>query len=83
MILETAKARGFLPYVMKVGLLVADMTQFKALNAEYVKYFGLRPPVRVCIQIPGDEVIAFFIRTANVDDEGFAHFRKIQQNLHV
>ena len=49
MILEEAKKRGILPYVMKVGLLVGDMTQFKDLNAEYVKYFGLRPPVRVCV----------------------------------
>ena len=54
---------------MKVGLLVGDMSQFKDLNAEYVKYFGLRPPVRVCIEIPGDEVIAFFIVPANLESD--------------
>ena len=48
------------PYIVKVGLLVTDLSEFKPLNAEYVKQFGLRPPVRVCIGIPGDEVIGHF-----------------------
>ena len=28
---------------------------------EYVKYFGIKPPSRVTIEIPGNEVYAYFI----------------------
>ena len=48
-------------FILKVGLLVTDLSQFKDLNSEYVKYFGVKPPVRVCVEIPGDEIIMFFI----------------------
>ena len=61
MIMEEVKKRGLLPYIIKVGLLVSDLSQFKPLNAEYVKFFGLRPPVRVCVQIPNDEVVMFLL----------------------
>ena len=46
---------------MKVGLYVNDLSLFAALNAEYVNYFGEKPPVRVCVEIPGNEVIACFV----------------------
>jgi len=59
--MEHLKELDLIPYVLKVGLLVTDLAQFKDLNAEYVKYFGLKPPVRVCVGIPGHEVIAYFI----------------------
>jgi len=58
-ILDYAKANGLLENVVKVGLLVTDLSKFLEMNAEYVKYFGAKPPVRVCVQIPGDEVIVF------------------------
>mmetsp|Transcript_5524 Transcript_5524/g.9412 ORF Transcript_5524/g.9412 Transcript_5524/m.9412 type:complete len:229 (+) Transcript_5524:506-1192(+) len=48
-IMEHLKASGKLSNVVKVGLLINDLGQFKDLNAEYVKYFGLKPPVRVCV----------------------------------
>ena len=50
-----------MPFIVKVGLLIPDLSQFKSLNGEYVKFFGLKPPSRVCVQIPSDEIIAFFI----------------------
>lgn len=36
MIMEEVKKRGLLPYIIKVGLLVSDLSQFAPLNAEYV-----------------------------------------------
>ena len=65
---------------MKVALLVTDLSQFKPLNAEYVKQFGLRPPVRVCVQVPSDEVI--FVATVwnnkgKFDKDAVAKFRNI------
>lgn len=60
-IMEHLKTTGVIPYILKVGLFVRDLSTFKQLNAEYVKYFGLKPPVRVCVEIPGNEVIASFV----------------------
>jgi len=74
------------PYIVKVGLLVTDLSEFKPLNAEYVKQFGLRPPVRVCIGIPGDEVIGHFTVWNNDgknDAEALERFQSVQQNVHV
>ena len=65
---------------MKVGLLVSDLTQFKELNAEYVKYFGVKPPVRVCVEIPGDEIIMFFVTH---QPEEIDSFNEKKKNLHV
>ena len=36
-----------------VDLKVRDMAQFATLNKLYVNSFGLRPPVRVCVQPTG------------------------------
>ena len=55
-------------YILKVGLLITDLSEFKDLNADYVKFFGLKPPVRVCVQIPGDEVILFCMVYRNRDN---------------
>jgi len=60
MIFDHLKKLNVMPFIVKVGLLVTDLSQFKPLNAEYVKQFGLRPPVRVCIEIPNDEIIGHF-----------------------
>ena len=49
MIMDHLKKLEAYPYILKVGLLVTDLAEFKDLNAEYVKYFGLKPPVRVCL----------------------------------
>ena len=64
--------------IVKVYLLVTDLAEFKPLNAEYVKYFGIKPPVRVCIAIPGNEIIMSFLvwkDASSIDD--------VRDNLHV
>lgn len=61
MILDHLKSLNVIPFILKVGLLITDLSEFKNLNAEYVKYFGLQPPVRVCVQIPNEEIISFFV----------------------
>ena len=61
MMMDYLKSTGKIDYIVKVGLFVADLGDFKPLNSEYVKYFGIKPPVRVCVEIPGDEVMAYFI----------------------
>lgn len=78
---------------MKVSLLVSDMSQFAPLNVEYVKYFneldthGLRPPVRSCVCIPSDEVIASFIvkhaDTGDFKDKLTANSEGLVENMHV
>ena len=35
--------------IAKVNLMATDLTDFKSINAEYVKYFGRKPPVRVTV----------------------------------
>ena len=35
-----------------VIIYISDMSKFKEFNAIYSKYFGLKPPVRVCVSIP-------------------------------
>lgn len=42
--------------VVQVAFYVPDMATFAPLNATYVSYFGLRPPVRVCVEIPSKEI---------------------------
>ena len=78
---------------MKVSLLVSDMSQFGPLNVEYVKYFqqldthGLRPPVRSCVAIPSDEVIAsFMVRRADSGefiDQRTSISEGLVENMHV
>lgn len=51
-----------------------------------MKEFGLRPPVRVCVQVPSDEVI--FIATVwnnkgKDDEETLGKFKAMQNNMHV
>jgi hypothetical protein len=81
-ILEYAKKNfaGLMPYVVKTCLYVTDLSQFKELNAVYVASFGLKPPARVCVEIPGDEVIAAF---SFWNPEQGGEFTKIQENIHV
>ena len=47
--MEHLKEMGVIPYIVKVGLHISDLSEFKSINAEYVKYFGIKPPVRVCV----------------------------------
>jgi hypothetical protein len=32
--------------------MISDMSKFGELNAQYIKYFGQKPPVRACVSIP-------------------------------
>eukprot|EP00351_Strombidinopsis_sp_SopsisLIS2011_P000979 CAMPEP_0116874714 /NCGR_PEP_ID=MMETSP0463-20121206/6250_1 /TAXON_ID=181622 /ORGANISM="Strombidinopsis sp, Strain SopsisLIS2011" /LENGTH=111 /DNA_ID=CAMNT_0004518783 /DNA_START=1056 /DNA_END=1391 /DNA_ORIENTATION=+ len=41
---------------IQVAFYVPDMATFAPLNAIYVTYFGLMPPVRVCVEIPSKEI---------------------------
>lgn len=53
---------------------------------EYVKYFGLKPPVRVCVEIPGDEIIAHFTiwnHHQEGHESGLEQFKEKQVNMHV
>lgn len=75
-IMEHLKQMNVIPYIVKVSLFVHDLSTFKELNAEYVKYFGLAPPVRVCVEIPGDQVIASFV-VWNNKDQGPDTFKAI------
>jgi hypothetical protein len=49
MIFDHVKKMNIMPFIVKVGLLITDLSEFKSLNGEYVKFFGLKPPSRVCV----------------------------------
>lgn len=61
MIMEQLKKLCNLDFILKVGLFINDLKQYKDLNQEYIKFWGQKPPVRVCVEVPGDEMTAFFI----------------------
>jgi len=37
---------------VKIVLYLTDMSEFKEINTIYKNYFGLKPPVRVCVELP-------------------------------
>lgn len=82
MMMEHLKQTGKIDFIVKVGLFVADLGDFKPLNSEYVKYFGIKPPVRVCVEIPGDEVMAYFVIWEH-SKSTIDQFRETQHNVHV
>lgn len=42
----------FKDHVVSVSLYLTDMSEFSEVNEVYKKFFGLKPPTRVCIEIP-------------------------------
>jgi diphthine-ammonia ligase len=42
--------------VVKVMMYVDSMDSYLAMNKQYVKYFGLNPPVRVCVGVGRDKL---------------------------
>ena len=66
--------------MVKVGLFIPDLSEFKALNVDYCSYFGEKPPVRVCVQIPGNEIIAYFVI---FNQENGVQLANIKENLHI
>eukprot|EP01147_Barroeca_monosierra_P007739 gene7738-618_t len=48
---ERLSAHGFCPEdVRHVNLVVSDMDMFNFVNAEYIKFFGINPPSRTCVE---------------------------------
>ena len=76
--MQKLESTGKVPMIVKTGLHINDMSQFASLNVIYAKSFGVRPPARVCVQVPGNEIVAYFIIWK--DPETLA---KVQQNMHV
>ena len=37
--------------LVRVVLYIADMADYPAINVAYARYFGLNPPVRVCVAV--------------------------------
>mmetsp|Transcript_76099 Transcript_76099/g.105200 ORF Transcript_76099/g.105200 Transcript_76099/m.105200 type:complete len:113 (-) Transcript_76099:515-853(-) len=62
---------------IQVAFYVPDMKTFAPLNAIYVSYFGLKPPVRVCVEIPSKEICIQLI-AAKTD-----LIKEKRNNLHV
>ena len=38
-----------------VSLLISDMGKFADINSVYIKFFGIKPPVRACVALPHDQ----------------------------
>ena len=44
-----------LTHLVSVTLLVKDMNDFLDINQAYISYFGINPPIRVCVEAPLEE----------------------------
>eukprot|EP00347_Sterkiella_histriomuscorum_P002612 403367470 len=68
---------------LKVTLYIADMSQFVQLNKVYQQYFGLKPPVRVCVElcpdINNDKLV--YVQVICACDNAIERLQR--QNLHV
>ncbi|KAK7073490.1 hypothetical protein SK128_019022 [Halocaridina rubra] len=38
--------------IVSVKMYVQDMNNYAQLNAQYIQYFSINPPVRVCVEVP-------------------------------
>lgn len=39
-------------HAISINLYITDMSSFSEINSVYRTYFGLKPPVRICVAIP-------------------------------
>ena len=46
------EVNGSVKDLVSVNLMVASMGDYAVINSEYVRRFGVNPPVRVCVQGP-------------------------------
>ncbi|CDW88436.1 UNKNOWN [Stylonychia lemnae] len=67
---------------LKINLYIYDMSQFIDINTVYKKYFGLKPPVRVCVELPNQNQDSLvYIQAIGMKE---ATLQKLnRQNLHV
>ena len=54
-------AQGTLKDVVSVNLTVPSMSCYPVVNAEYVTWFGVNPPVRVCVEGPIDATLTMSV----------------------
>lgn len=53
MCLEIVEEKGFqLADMISVCIYVSSMADYPTHNRKYIKYFAVRPPVRVCVEAP-------------------------------
>ena len=71
--------------LVSVVVLVRDMSQYLDINAEYIRHFGLNPPVRVCVQCDIDVPLTLSVigyKRHNVINEN-SHLDGERQVMHV
>ena len=61
---------------MSVVVLVRDMSQYLDINKEYIRHFGLNPPVRVCVQCDIDVPLTLSVI-------GYKRQKLINENSHL
>ena len=64
------EVNGSVKDLVSVNLMVASMGDYAVINSEYVRRFGVNPPVRVCVQGPISNKV-------NIYSEFFRFFRTI------
>ena len=76
--------------LVSVLVIVSDMQQYAEINKEYVRHFGLNPPVRVCIQADIDVPLTVSVigykndcSLENTDQNGTSNPQNSRQVMHV
>ena len=62
--------------LVSVVVLVRDMSQYLDINTEYIRHFGLNPPVRVCVQCDIDVPLTLSVI-------GYKRQKLINENSHL
>ena len=62
--------------LVSVVVLVRDMSQYLDINKEYIRHFGLNPPVRVCVQCDIDVPLTLSVI-------GYKRQKLINENSHL
>ena len=55
------EVNGSVKDLVSVNLVVASMADYAVINSEYVRRFGVNPPVRVCVQGPISNKVNMYI----------------------
>ena len=57
---KLGEVNGSVKDLVSVNLMVASMGDYAVINSEYVRRFGVNPPVRVCVQGPISNKVNLF-----------------------